>query len=207
MALHAEGIIALAAAILLQAPVALQGSPPWWQWLLPTLAQTILCLVSIAAGVWIAVWAFRTTSKREHEQWLLDEKMTEWRSLLVEANEAIAKIDDILSKTLVADSSNVRAPEEQRAQIEEFRDALASGRRLLHQEILIRQKLLDFRIFELWEDVFGVLVGISENGVLRTTAADKQSFVSARDKFLDVLYSTATTELSLPSRNLLRVVK
>lgn len=55
---------------------------PWWKWLLPTIVQTVVSLLSIGAGVAIAVWSFRRNIRTEHEQWLRDQKRNEWRELL-----------------------------------------------------------------------------------------------------------------------------
>ncbi len=54
----------------------------WVRWLLPTVVQTVVSLASIMAGVWIALWSFGATSKRDRERWLLDQKKAEWRELL-----------------------------------------------------------------------------------------------------------------------------
>jgi hypothetical protein len=65
-----------------QAPVVVQCAQnvpeSWVKWLL----QFILSTVPVAGGVGIAFWSFRATSKRDHERWILDQKMAEWSSLL-----------------------------------------------------------------------------------------------------------------------------
>lgn len=40
----------------------------------------------------IAVWSFRATSRREHERWILDQKVAEWKELLMK----IAAIEEIV---------------------------------------------------------------------------------------------------------------
>lgn len=80
-----------------QPPVVVQCPQPvpesWLKWLLPTIVQTVVSLVSIGVGVGIAVWSFRRNreSEREqwirnqdasHNQWLRDQKRADWRELL-----------------------------------------------------------------------------------------------------------------------------
>lgn len=54
----------------------------WLKWLLPTVVQTVVSLLSIGAGVSIAVWSFRRNRQSEHEQWVRDQKRAEWRDVL-----------------------------------------------------------------------------------------------------------------------------
>jgi hypothetical protein len=90
-----------------QTPCALQCVQPaaesWLKWLLPTIVQTVISLLSIGAGVGIAVWSFRKNRRSEHEQWvrnqkagheqwILDQKRAEWRELLKKA----AKIEHVI---------------------------------------------------------------------------------------------------------------
>ena len=55
---------------------------PWVKWLLPTIVQTVISLVAIGSGVWIALWSFKKNWQSEHEQWLRDQKMAEWKELI-----------------------------------------------------------------------------------------------------------------------------
>jgi hypothetical protein len=98
MILHAASIAAFFVDQLVQAPVQIQcvqQSTPesWLKWLLPTIVQTVVSLLSIFAGVGIAVRSFRANKKAEHdqwvrnqqaghEQWVLDHKKAEWAELL-----------------------------------------------------------------------------------------------------------------------------
>jgi hypothetical protein len=85
-----------------QAPVAVQcvqaAPEPTLKWLLPTLVQTVVSLVSIGVGVGIAVWSFRRNRQSEHEQWernqtaeheqwIRDESRAEWKLLLAKIAE------------------------------------------------------------------------------------------------------------------------
>lgn len=79
-------MVAVLAAQSNQSPTVVQCAlpipEPWWRWLLPTIVQTVVSLASITAGVWIALWSFRATSKKDHDRWVLDQKKAEWSSLL-----------------------------------------------------------------------------------------------------------------------------
>ncbi len=96
MVWHLEGIIGALAA---QAQGAMQvhcveqaAAVPWWKSLLATVVQTVVSLLSIAAGVGIAAWSFRKNRETEHEQWERDQKKAEWRELL----EAVKAAQDSL---------------------------------------------------------------------------------------------------------------
>jgi hypothetical protein len=83
MILHSSGMLAFLLEKPAQTPAQLQcllqtPSDPWWKWLL----QLVLSIVPVAGGVWIAMWSFRATSRRDHEQWLADNKKGEWRKLI-----------------------------------------------------------------------------------------------------------------------------
>jgi uncharacterized membrane protein YhaH (DUF805 family) len=87
MILHAASIAAFFVDQVAQAPVQIQcvqqATPEsWLKWLLPTIVQTVVSLLSIFAGVCIAVRSFRANKKTEHEQWIRDQKKVEWSALL-----------------------------------------------------------------------------------------------------------------------------
>jgi hypothetical protein len=76
---------------LAQAPVQIQcmqeAAPESWLKLwLPTIVQTVVSLASITTGVWIALWSFHMTGKRDHFRWMLDQKKAEWREILIAIN-------------------------------------------------------------------------------------------------------------------------
>jgi hypothetical protein len=88
MILHAASMAALFVDQLAQAPVQIQcvqqpTPESWLKWLL----QFALSIVPVAGGVWIALWSFHATSKRDHERWILDQKKAEWKELLVKIAE------------------------------------------------------------------------------------------------------------------------
>jgi len=86
MILQIASLAAIALGQTAQTPVVVQiqqtATESWVKWLLPTVIQTIVSLASITAGVWIAVASFRANSRKEHAQWILDQKKAEWRELL-----------------------------------------------------------------------------------------------------------------------------
>ncbi|HTW80863.1 MAG TPA: hypothetical protein VME23_15055 [Terracidiphilus sp.] len=101
MIFHTVSITAFLASQVNQAPIVVQCAPPapgpWWKWLLPTIVQTVVSLASITAGVWIAVASFRANKRKEHEQWVRDQKKTEWSGLL----RAAAQIRKIMPPGLM----------------------------------------------------------------------------------------------------------
>jgi len=97
MILHAVSMAAVFVDAVQQAPSAANCVPfapePTLRWLLPTIVQTVVSLLSIFAGVLIAVRSFRANKRTEHEQWvrnqeagheqwIRDQKKAEWRELL-----------------------------------------------------------------------------------------------------------------------------
>jgi len=101
MVLHAFALIAALAAGTAQSPpgvqVVLQRAPdPWWKWLLPTVVQTVISLLSIGAGVAIAVWSFRRNRETEHVQWARDQKRAEWQKI----QELIIEVWNILQPVI-----------------------------------------------------------------------------------------------------------
>jgi hypothetical protein len=88
MVLHAASFAAFFVLQTQQAPIHIQcvqqSTPePTLKWLLPTIVQTVVSLLSIFAGVGIAVRSFRANKKSEHEQWIRDQKKAEWQELLM----------------------------------------------------------------------------------------------------------------------------
>jgi hypothetical protein len=83
MILHAVSIAAFFVDQMAQAPVQIQcvmppnADPVWKQWI-----PTAVSLISIGIGVWIARWSFRASSRRDHEQWVRDQKRIEWKELI-----------------------------------------------------------------------------------------------------------------------------
>jgi hypothetical protein len=92
MILHTMALTVLSVVQMSQAPIVVQcvqKSEPesLVKLLLPTIIQTIVSLASITAGVLIAVASFRANSRKEHEQWVRDQKKAEWKELLGKAAE------------------------------------------------------------------------------------------------------------------------
>jgi hypothetical protein len=175
-----------------------QAAPgSWWDRLLQFLPQLIVSVIPVAGGVWIALWSFHATSKRDHERSVLDQKAVEWRSLIIDSSEALSQIHHILGITQIVGPFDVRSPERQKEIDEKYKLALASGRKLMQSQIFIRKSLIDSQIEGLWDKVSRVLVSISMTGILSTSQEDIRTFTSARDIFLDALYSTASSDLGL----------
>ena len=111
MILHAASMAALFVDQLAQAPVQIQcvqQSTPesWLKWLLPTIVQTIVSLLSIFAGVCIAVRSFRANKTSEHEQWIRAQKKEEWKDLLAQIAEIEHEIP--IAFSTVADHTNLK---------------------------------------------------------------------------------------------------
>ena len=96
MFFHPAALLAFFAGQATQAPVVMQCPQavlePWVKWLLPTNAQTVVGLLAIVAAVGIAVWSFRRNRQTEHEQWVRDQKLEEWRELI----SAVASVEDLI---------------------------------------------------------------------------------------------------------------
>ena len=92
MVLHAASMAAVFVDQVALAPVVVQCAPnapdSWLKWLLPTIVQMVVSLLSIFAGVGIAVRSFRANKRTEHEQWVRDKKMSEWSTLMHRLTEA-----------------------------------------------------------------------------------------------------------------------
>jgi hypothetical protein len=117
----------------------------------------------------------------------------------MDSNEAISQIHEILSKTQIVGPFDVRSPDEQRDISNKFREALASGRKLLQGQIFIRQVLLDSQMAALWDSVSRVLVIISMRGAPVTSPEDIRTFTDARDNYFHALYRSASSDLALVS--------
>jgi len=94
-------MIALVVGAAQQTPIQIQcvqqtSTESWVKWLLPTIVQTVVSLVSITAGVSIALWSFREASKKEHRAWVMDQKTAEWKGLLARA----AEMDNVIPPEL-----------------------------------------------------------------------------------------------------------
>ena len=100
MALHAAAMIAGLVDQLAQGPILVQcaqaASESWLKWLLPTIVQTVVSLLSIFAGVGIAVRSFRANKETEHAQWVRNQKKEEW-SLLLRSVASVYQITDLLN--------------------------------------------------------------------------------------------------------------
>jgi hypothetical protein len=114
MILHAASMAALFVDQMAQAPVVVhcaQSAPePTLEWLLPTVVLTVISVVSITAGVLIAVWSFRKhrqtefdlwsrSQQTQQKQWLRDQEKAEWKELLVRVAEIENEIPETPNRT------------------------------------------------------------------------------------------------------------
>ncbi|MDR3716059.1 MAG: hypothetical protein P4L51_24915 [Puia sp.] len=121
MALHAAAMMAFFVDQVAQAPVVVQcaQAPPesWAKWLLPTIVQMVVSLLSIFAGVGIAVRSFRANKKSEHEQWirnqeagheqwLRDQEKAEWSAILSSLTAADVKLPHVFDNVEWASMSD-----------------------------------------------------------------------------------------------------
>jgi hypothetical protein len=203
MIIHAALMAAFFADQVTQVPVVVQcvlppNTDPWWkQWI-----QPILNLVSIVVVVGIAAFSFGATSRKEHRRWVLDQKASEWRSMIVDSSKTISQIHELLSETLIVGPFTVRSPEQQKEIHDKETETLAASRKLMQGQVFIRKSLVESQIIELWSHVSQVLRTISDGFTLTTSLEDIRAFTSARDIFLDALYRTASSDLGLPPHGL-----
>jgi threonine/homoserine/homoserine lactone efflux protein len=59
---------------------------------LAAILQVAQTVIPVAGGVLIAWMAFRWNSKKEHQQWIRDQKKVEWKELLVK----VSAIEEII---------------------------------------------------------------------------------------------------------------
>ena len=92
MIIHVASVAVLFVNPVSQAQNVLQCAPtapePWWK----TLVQVLLSTIPVVGGVWIALWSFHATSKKEGEHWMRDQKMAEWKGLI----QAVAELEEIM---------------------------------------------------------------------------------------------------------------
>jgi len=96
MFFHPAALLAFFTDQATQSPVVVQcpqaAPESWVKWLLPANVQTVVSLLSIVTGVGIAYWSFWRNRKTEHEQWVRDQKLGEWRELI----SVVASVEDLI---------------------------------------------------------------------------------------------------------------
>lgn len=141
MFFHPATLLALFTDHATQAPVVVQcpqaAPESWVKWLLPTIVQTVVSLLSIAAGVLIAVWSFRRNRQTEHEQWLRDQKLGEWRELI----SAVASVEDLIPILI-----------DERLDLDALKQAILRVVPYLRNRLFINEDLREIRFAEEWSN-------------------------------------------------------
>lgn len=109
---YADSMVAAFVDHLAQTPVVVQcaqaAPESWLKWLLPTIVQTVVSMLSIFAGVAIAIRSFRANTRSEqrqwernqraaHGQWTRDQRKAEWKELLQQLADIEHKIPVIIT--------------------------------------------------------------------------------------------------------------
>ena len=110
----------------------------WVKWLLPTIVQTVVSLLSIAAGVGIAVWSFRRNRQTEHEQWVRDQKLGEWRELI----SAVASVEDLIPILI-----------DERLDLDALKQAILRVVPYLRNRLFISKELQEIRFGDEWKEL------------------------------------------------------
>jgi hypothetical protein len=144
MIIHVVSMITVLVDSVTQAPVIVwcaQVVPElWWKWLL----QFALSIVPVAGGVGIAWMAFRWNRQKEHKQWVLDQKKSEWRELF----SAFAELRKEFLP-LYKDKETATAFVEKWDEIESTIDSIATMPLIfLAQELIDRGFIRDWQVFK-----------------------------------------------------------
>jgi hypothetical protein len=99
--------------------------------------QTVVSLLSIAAGVLIALWSFWRNRRTEHEQWLRDQKLEEWRELI----SAVASVEDLIPILIDA-----------RLDLDALKQAILRVVPYLRNRLFINKELQEIRFGDEWDE-------------------------------------------------------
>jgi len=139
MFFHPAALLAFFADQATQAPVVVQcpqAAPEWWvKWLLPT---SVVGLLSIAAGVGIAVWSFWRNRRTEHEQWVRDQKLGEWRELI----SAVASVEDLIPIKI-----------DEKLDLDALKQAILHVVPYLRNRLFINKDLQEIRFGDEWNEL------------------------------------------------------
>jgi hypothetical protein len=96
MIFHGVERIALFVGTVQQAPILVQcastPTDPAWKWWLGALAPWMGPLLSGAVSIYVAWRVFRWQGKKDRDQWVRDQKVAEWKSLV----ELVAEFEQIM---------------------------------------------------------------------------------------------------------------
>jgi hypothetical protein len=198
MILHAASIAAFFVDRLAQAPVQIQcvqQSTPesWVKWLLPTIVQTVISLLSIFAGVAIAVRSFQANRKTEHEQWVRDQKKAEWKEIVEALNKCRMYLPQVYHQHSFDQESVALLgfdPESEARELES----------LFNSRLFINSDLSLSGIDKAWEEIrknakdcepiysYGIVAGYNLQG-----------YSEAFDRLMQMILSTVESSLTLAS--------
>jgi hypothetical protein len=102
------------------------------------IVQTVVSLLSIAAGVGIAVWSFRRNRQTEHEQWVRDQKLGEWRELI----SAVASVEDLIPILI-----------DERLDLDALKQAILRVVPYLRNRLFINKELQEIRFGDEWKEL------------------------------------------------------
>jgi len=144
MVLHIVSMVAFFVDQLTYEPIVLQCAPAepgsWVKWLLPTTVQTVVSLASITAGVLIAVWSFKKNRQSEHEQWVRDQQLEEWRELI----SVVASVEDLVPALI----------EPTKIDPDALRQAILRVIPYLRNRLFIKQDLQIIEFESKWKELF-----------------------------------------------------
>ncbi|MFZ0913517.1 MAG: hypothetical protein WBQ76_10075 [Candidatus Korobacteraceae bacterium] len=101
------------------------------------MVQTVVSLLSIAAGVGIAVWSFRRNRQTEHEQWVRDKELEEWRELI----SAVASVEDLIPILI-----------DEELDLDALKQAILRVVPYLRNRLFISKELQEIRFGEEWSN-------------------------------------------------------
>jgi hypothetical protein len=142
MFIDPAALLALFADQATQAPVVVQcpqaAPESWVKWLLPNIVQTAVSLLSIAAGVLIAVWSFRRNRQTEHGQWVRDQRLGEWRELI----SAVASVEDLIPILI-----------DEKLDLDALKQAILRVVPYLRNRLFIKKELQEIRFEDGWKEL------------------------------------------------------
>jgi hypothetical protein len=177
MFFHPAALLAFFADQATQAPVVAQcpqaAPESWVKWLLPAIVQTVVSLISIAAGVGIAVWSFRRNRQTEHEQWVRDQKLGEWRELI----SAVASVEDLIPILI-----------DEKLDLDALKQAILRVVPYLRNRLFINKELQKIPFGDEWEELLKFALSDLPNAKNSLDNARAHSATNVTDTKIDSAY-------------------
>ena len=177
MFFHPAALLAFFADQATRAPVVVQcpqaAPESWVKWLLPTIVQTVVSLLSIAAGVGIAVWSFRRNRQTEHEQWVRDQKLGEWRELI----SAVASVEDQIPILIDA-----------KLDLDALKQAILRVVPYLRNRLFINKELQEIQFGDEWNELLRVALSALQNAKNSLEYARDHSATNVTDTKIEPAY-------------------